>query len=259
MKSDAPQPFGAERTSLSMAPAPERSDPPRFCKPPKTAFDCVRHDARSATHTLQGFLDLFASSALGPLSPGQEQSLRHLYQAAGRINELLETTMDLAEEGRPQRPSELASASLRELTNQVATTLMRDRPGLSITFEPGAAAEQPGLVEPLALTKVLQCLLELLADNHEGAAIVVRLAQTDLHSALTLLVSQPEPPISTESVTQSLPQRLGLSADFESMAHDLRNRDYLRLKRCEVLLSRQRGRVLVTPDLSRVRVTLSRR
>jgi signal transduction histidine kinase len=136
---------------------------------------------------------------------------------------------------------------------------MRERPGLRIALEPATPDEQPSLVEPIALTKVVQCLLEMLADNHEGTAIVVRLAQTDLHSALTLLISQPEPPISAESVTQSLPQGLGLSADFESMAHDLRNRDYLRLKRSEALLSRQRGRLLVTPDLSRVRITLSRR
>jgi hypothetical protein len=259
MKSDAPPPFGGERTSLSMAPVPVRSEPPRFGKPPKNAFDCVRHDARSAAHTLRGFLDLFASGALGPLSPGQEQSIHHLYQAAGRIHELIDTSIDLAEEGRPQRPSELATTSLRSLTSQVAATLMRERPGLRIALEPATPDEQPSLVEPTALTKVVQCLLEMLADNHEGTAIVVRLAQTDLHSALTLLIDQPEPPISAESVTQSLPQGLGLSADFESMAHDLRNRDYLRLKRSEALLSRQRGRLLVTPDLSRVRITLSRR
>jgi hypothetical protein len=271
MTSDTPRPFGVEaraavreagneRSSLSMAPLSARSEPPRvFSKPPKNAFDCVRHDARSATHTLQGFLDLFASGALGPLSEAQEQSMRHLYQAAGRIHELLDTSIDLAEQTRPQRPSEIANASLWNLTRQVSAALMHEQPGLSLTLEPWPLEELPLQVEPLGFSKVLQCLVELLSENNQGVSINLRFSQTDLHCALTLVANLSVPPPAAESVTQSLPQGLGLSADFEAMAHDFRNRDYLRLKRCEALLARQRGRLMVTPDLSRVRVSLSRR
>lgn len=255
MKSEAPLPFGGERAALSVAPA--HSGAP-VSRPAKDTFDCVRHDARSATHTLNGFLDLFASGALGPLSAAQEQSLGHLYQAASRISELLDTSLDLAEQGRSARPVELSSARLSSLVGHTAHGMMLERPSLALSIELDVADEAPTLLDPTSFRTVLTCLIGLVADNVSGA-ICLRIGQTDLHTSLTLYTPPQEEPLNEESITQSLPARQGLSADFEAMAHDLRNRDFLRLKRCEALLARQRGRLWASSDLARVRLSLSRR
>jgi hypothetical protein len=253
MKSEAPPPHQRERAALSVAPV--RSEPAAFTKPARDAFDCVRHDARSATHTLNGFLDLLASGALGPLSPGQEQSLTHLYQAASRIGELLDTSIDLAEQGQAARPAELSSARLSSLVAHLIHGMLRERPNLALSLELDVTEEAPTLLDQVAFRTVLACLVQLLTDNVSGS-ISLRIGQTDLHTSLTLYATSPDQALTEASVTQSLPARQGLSSDFEAIAHDLRNRDYLRLKRCEALLARQRGRLWVSPDLTRVRVML---
>jgi hypothetical protein len=253
MKSEAPLPHQRERAARSVA--PDREEAPSFSKPARSAFDCVRHDARSATHTLNGFLDLLASGALGPLSVAQEQSLSHLYQAASRISELLDTSIDLAEQGHTARTPELTYARLSSLVGHQIHGMMRERPGLCLSVELDIADEAPTLVEQGSFRTVLTSLVGLLTDNVSGS-ISLRIGQTDLHTSLTLYTPLPQDTPTDASVTQSLPSRQGLSSDFEAMAHDLRNRDYLRLKRCEALLARQRGRLWVSPDLTRVRVML---
>lgn len=251
-KSEAPPVVENERSALSVAP---ELGPRPLPKPVKNTLDCVRHDARSASHTLHGFIELLASGALGPLNLEQAQSMEHLQTAAGRIAELLETSLDLAQEKQPFHAHELTSSRLSLLTSGVVHSLLREQTALRISLELLPEQEElPTLVEPLAFTKVVRALIGLIADN-TALPLGLRMAQTDLHTSLVISAREPDAE-TVESVTQSIPTRVAFSADFDVMARDWRNRDYLRLKRCEALLARQRGRLLVTPDLTRVRLML---
>jgi hypothetical protein len=248
MKSEGPVP-GAERGLRSVVPATAAADP---AKPVRSVLGILRHDAGSAAHIMQGFLDLFGSGALGKLSPVQEQSLGHMYQAAERMRELLETALDLGQPEGDAGRDEATSVQLSSLTQSVVHTLAQDEPRLSLLCDLLLPMEQPSLVRRGAFETALRTLLNV-AREQGDAPLEIALAQTDLHTSLTILAGASEP-LLTESVTQSLPVHAAFTTELDQLAPLLRNRDYLRLKRCEALLERQRGRLLVAPDLSRLRL-----
>lgn len=254
MKSDRPATFGTERTSRSLAPArPLPSAPPR--KPSRGPFECLRHDARSATHTLNGFLDLLVSGALGAISPEQEQSIGHLFEASQRMSELLDTAIDLAQQGGGPAAPELSSGRLSSVTRELLRSMARDHSELCLETELSLEDEQLTQLEPGAFATSVRALILVLFENTR-APLRVSLSQTDLHTTLAIQACLDEPTLHDESVTQSLRAQVALSSDLDALAHELRNRDYLRLKRCEALLERQRGRLLVAPNLTRARLML---
>ncbi|HEX6243207.1 MAG TPA: hypothetical protein VFZ61_19975 [Polyangiales bacterium] len=250
MKSAWPHP-GAERRLRSMAPT--ASDAAEDVKPPRGVSDSLRHDARSAAHTMQGFLELFGSGVLGALSPIQEQSLRHLAQAAERMHELVETAIDLGrlEQTEEDEPTPVLLSSL---IHGLVHTLQREEPQLSLSYGPDLVAEQRSLVRCVAFETALRTLL-MVAREQCDARLEITLSQSDLHTTLTILACTGEAPLS-ESVSQSLPAHAALTSELGELEGEVRNRDYLRLRRCEALLERQRGRLMVAPDLSRLRLML---
>lgn len=226
---------------------------PALQRRPKNTLDCLRHDARSAAHTLHGFIELLTSAALGTLNEEQLRALSHLQMAAARMTELVETSLDLALEKKRVQRHELSCSRLSPLTHKVVSGLQREQPNLQISLELlPEAQEAPSEVEPIAFTKVVRTLVELMSDNNP-AALSLRVSQTDLHTSL--VISARAESRTPRNVPQSVMQPAA-SADLESMAHDWKNRDYLRLKHCQLLLNRQRGRLLVTADLTRVRLML---
>jgi signal transduction histidine kinase len=220
-------------------------------KPVRNALECMRHDARSAAHALSGFLELLQIEALGAMSAEQQLALKHMEAATERMAEIMESALELAEAKRPLRASELSSTCLIHVAQHVLYAASRATPETSMTFlaEEGLAQLHVQM-EHQRLSTLLQILLEVARSTAPGQ-IDVRVSRTDLHASLVLNARAAE-----GSTLRVVPTANATSTDLDAMAHAWSNRDYVRLKRLESLLLRHKGRLLVAPDLTRMRVML---
>jgi signal transduction histidine kinase len=211
----------------------------------------MRHDARSATHALGGFLDLFQLNALGTMSDDQKQALRHMEAAAQRLAEITESALELAEAERPLRASELSRACMVHVAQHVLYALGRAAPNTSIAFAAEDDIRELHVqMEHERLRNLLQILLEV-ARGSAPSFVDVRVSRTDLHASLVVGVRADE-----GSTLRSVPTKNAASTNLDAMGGAWSNRDYVRLKRLESLLLRHKGRLLVAPDLTRMRVML---
>lgn len=234
-----------------------KSSEPALSRHKKSALECVRHDARSAAHTLRGFLELFVSGGLGPLSEEQRTAILHLSESAERLSDLTETSLDIVQSNQPFAPHELRRVVLSQLTQILVQSLSREAPDLTLSLELPSPEEpeRATVLEPGAYAQLLRTLA-LVVSEHAGATLCVRISQTDLHTSLLILSPAELTDGGEPGITRSIPSHHAASRDLEAMCHAWRNRDYIRLKRCEALLARQHGTLLVAPDLKRVRAML---
>jgi hypothetical protein len=243
-----------DRRAGSIAPTrtEARPRPEKFSeKPGRNAIGCMRHDVRSATHALSGFLELLRTEALGELSAEQLLALAHMEAAAERMSELSESALELAEAKRPLRPSELAGTCLVHVAQHVLYAASRAAPSVNVSFATAQGVDSLHVqMEHERLYKVLQILVDV-ARSIEPSQIDVSVSRTDLHASLVLSARREE-----ESTLRSVPTQNVASNDLDAMASAWSNREYVRLKRLESLVLRYKGRLLVAPDLTRMRVML---
>jgi signal transduction histidine kinase len=220
-------------------------------KPVRSALECMRHDARSAAHALSGFLDLLQLDALGALTEEQRRAVKHMEAAAQRMSEITESALELVEAKRPLRPSEVSRTCLVHVAQHVLYSASRALPSTSITF-----ASEDGLrelhveMEQDRLRKVLQILVDV-ACSTAPEQLDVRASRTDLHASLVVAARTPE-----ASSLHSMPTKKAASTELDAMASAWSNREYVRLKRLESLVTRYKGQLLVAPDLARMRMML---
>lgn len=211
----------------------------------------MRHDARSATHALSGFVDLLQADALGALSAEQRRALAHIQAAAERLTEITESAIELSDIKRPLHASETTATCLAHVTQQVLYAVSRRAPELNLSFAAADGIESLRVeVEHDALRRLLQILLDLVTASLPSQ-IDVRLSRTDLHASLVFSAYHEE-----SSVLTAVPSHKPASTDLDAMASSFGNREYVRLKRCEALITRHKGRLLVTEDLARIRLML---
>lgn len=211
----------------------------------------MRHDGRSALHSIVGFVELLESEALGPLSMEQNLSMGHIKASATRLFELLESSIDIAQTHMPLNPSALTTVCIARLFESTVRCQQREQPVPRLTYE-GPLDGQRVLVhsDPEQLSKLLRMLLQAIAGDHPE--LWLWLTHTDLHAILTIGIPIEE----HESITRSLPAMKVELAELATSAPLLSNRDYVRLKRCEALATRHQGRLLVSSDMSRLRLIL---
>lgn len=220
-------------------------------KPVRNALECMRHDARSAAHALSGFLDLLQMNALGTLSEEQRRAIKHMEAAAERMNEITESALELAEAKRPLRPSEVSRTCLVHVAQHVLYSVSRAQPSTNITFATEDALRELHVeMEHDRLRKLLTILMEVVRST-APAQIDVRISRTDLHASLVIAARAEE-----ASSLHAMPTKKAASTDLDAMAGAWSNREYVRLKRLESLLTRYKGRLLVAPDLTRMRMML---
>jgi signal transduction histidine kinase len=220
-------------------------------KPTRSALECMRHDARSAAHALSGFLDLLQLDALGPLTDEQRRAIKHMEAAAERMSEIAESALELAEVKRPLRPSEASRTCLIHVAQHVLYGVSRALPATNITFacEDGVR-ELHVEMQHERLNKLLSILMDVVRST-APSLIDVRISRTDLHASLVVAARSEE-----ASSLHSMPAKKAASTDLDAMASAWSNREYVRLKRLEALLTRYKGRLLVAPDLTRMRMML---
>jgi signal transduction histidine kinase len=220
-------------------------------KPARNAIECMRHDARSSAHALSGFLDLLQLEALGGLSDEQRRAVGHMEAAVQRMSELLESALELAEAKRPLRPFEISRSCLVQAAQHVVYAVSRSVPSTRFTFaaEDGCG-ELHVQMEHERVQKLLNIMLDV-ARSTSPAQIDLRASRTDLHASLVVAARSEQ-----SGVRRSSPNQNAAAGDLDAMASAWSNREYVRLKRLESLLGRHKGRLLVAPDLTRLRVML---
>ena len=220
-------------------------------KPVRSAIECMRHDARSAAHALSGFLDLLQLEALGGLSEEQRRAIKHMEVAVERMSELLESALELSEAKRPLRPSEQACSCLVQAAQHVVYAVSRAAPATRFTFASDDGSNELQVqMEHERLQKLLHILLDV-ARSTAPSQIDVRASRTDLHASLVVAARSDQ-----NVARRSAPNQSAAASDLDAMGAGWSNREYVRLKRLESLLARHKGRLLVAPDLTRMRVLL---
>jgi signal transduction histidine kinase len=211
----------------------------------------MRHDARSAAHALGGFFELLHSGALGALSDDQLRALKHMQTAGEHLSEITESALELADAKRPLRPSEVSRTCLLHVAQHVLYAASRAAPKTNLTFAAEDGSDELHVqMEHDRLRKLLQIVVDV-AYSSAPAQIDVRVSRTDLHASLVLAARAEE-----ASTLSPVPTKNVASNDLDAMAGAWSNREYVRLKRLESLLLRHKGRLLVAPDLTRMRVML---
>ena len=241
---------------LPPPPAPrseERAlEKPALEKPSKDVQQCIRHDARSAYHSLSGFIELLSRSTLGPISEEQQLALAHIRSSANRLMELTESSVELGQREPHFSDAERRLISFEGLLLTIVNSMMREQPPQRIELQIAPCCHGlASYVEPEELTRTLRILIAVLAGPSQRE-LQFRLSQTELHVVLVLSTLRDE-----GSITQSMPISTPISS-VDSASDSLESRDYVRLKRCESMLQRQQGGLLVADDLSRIRIAISK-
>lgn len=221
-------------------------------KPAKNPLDCIRHDAGSAVHSMQGFVELLSMGAFGPMTEAQLRSIHHLKGAAQRLFELIESSLELTQPELGPTSPVLRVTSLVRLVSGIVHSSMRERAGVAIELEApaDAGAEVPVAVDPESFVRALNLIFDALVENGR-VSFGVRVREYRGQAVVELAAEREE-----QSVTQSIPmQRIALG-EVDQVSAALSNRCYLQLKRCEALVKRQGGSLQLLADLARVRLAL---
>ncbi len=194
-------------------------------KPRRDALTRVRHDLRSLLQSVVGYADLLAEPRYGALSSEQERFVNNVRQAAGHLQELVDTCIELS------RPENDNSRSLDAPQVQLGQLLARVRDTLNRHSLPCELAIAPEL-EPRALRLDVNMLERALSGvagvvSREGErTLLLRASVSGERLVLTL---------SSEDAAQPVE---GALTELEALEDLLGNRDFVRLKLGEVLLCR---------------------
>jgi hypothetical protein len=212
-------------------------------KPKRDALTRVRHDLRSLVHSVIGYSDLLAAPHYGSLSAEQARFVEHVRAAAEHLQELVDTCIELTRPDNDQFALELPQAPLGQVMRRVRNTLVMSGMVCDLTL----ASELESHMLTLDMAQLERALVGLslfvtregsmpgaLSAAHEGGSLVLRL-------------SVAEPAISLVHVA------------LEQLEDQLGNRDFVRLKLSEVLLSRADAELGIAPSLDAFRVTLATR
>lgn len=210
-------------------------------KPRRDALTRVRHDLRSLVHSVVGYSDLLASASYGPLSAEQLRFVDHVRSAAEQLQELVDTCIELtrpAGEGAGLEPTKVPlGAALRHVQGGLAHEALR------CALELTEAASQH------------ECAFELpiLLRAFRGLALVV---SRDGTLPCTLRSASASPRVTVglqiaEGACSSSPL-----CSLDALEDDVGNRDFVRLKLSEVLLSRLGIDLQLSRELDRCELTL---
>jgi hypothetical protein len=209
-------------------------------KPRRDALTRARHDLRSLVHALVGYSSLLAAESHGALSKEQKGFVTHLQTAALEIGQLVDACVELS------RPADAAS-SANVASTTLAALLARSHHCLTSN---GVSCS------PLQKSPIGQRELAIDADRFERG--LLELAR--------LVSSQGAEPCALSLYDQGASVLLTLCVAGRSSAHELEspdalanelsNRDFIRLKHAEALLTRDGAQLRLTCDRKYAELTL---
>jgi len=200
-------------------------------KPRRDAMTRVRHDMRSLLQSVVGYADLLAEPRYGALSSEQERFVDNVREAAEHLRELVDTCIELS------RPDNDNGARLEPPVVLLGQCLQRVRSTMaarSLCCDVKIASEVASRSLMLDITPFERALLGLASVLTRDGAVALELA-ADARMMLRLRASDAQ-------------DVLGLVA-LDSLEDQLSNRDFVRLKLGEVLLSRVGFTMLLSASL----------
>lgn len=210
--------------------------------PPRSALSCARHDLRSAVHTVLGFADLLESPAFGDLSEEQGHFVRQLRSAAGRLLELADACVDLADgeaQGRDEDVVPLrVAAFLRQISVAIAYAGHHAPPTLRVDE---ALEGRETSVDAEVLRRVFSLAALLLRRDGQGA-LHIEAGLFDGYAVITL---------SEGPAVAAL-----LFASPDELEPTLSSRELVRIKLMEVLLRRYHGSLRASSNLAVLELAL---
>lgn len=210
-------------------------------KPRRDALTRVSHDMRSLLHSVLGYADLLVEPRFGALTSEQERFVGHMRTAATRLQELVDTCVELT------HPEPDAGATLEAPRVQLGASLRRVRNTLlarALSCDLLLTSELELHELPLDVS-VLERALSVMAGvlSREGTVtLALSAAQRGEQLILTLRASDAGE---------------GALVDLEALEDQLGNRDFVRLKLAEVLLSRLGFTTELGPTVDQAELTLS--
>ncbi|MET0286557.1 MAG: histidine kinase dimerization/phospho-acceptor domain-containing protein [Polyangiales bacterium] len=191
-------------------------------KPRRDALTRVRHDLRSLLQSVVGYADLLAEPRYGVLSSEQERFVGHVRAAAGHLQELVDTCIELS---RPEndngRVLEAPQVQVGQSLQRVRNTLLARELCCDLTIAPELETRSVGL----DVSILERALVGLAGVVTRDGAVALQLRASRLGSRILLTLSASD---AGESELVNL----------EALEDQLGNRDFVRLKLSEVLLSR---------------------
>lgn len=210
-------------------------------KPRRDAMTRVRHDMRSLLQSVMGYADLLAEPRYGALTSEQERFVGNVRTAAEHLRELVDTCIELTrpenDNGRTLEPPMVqVGQSLRRVRN----TLVARELNCDLTIAP--EVETRSL--PLDITPFERAITGLAAVlTREGAvSLQLRAGRSEERMVFSLQASDAQ-------------DCLALTA-LDALEDQLSNRDFVRLKLSEVLLSRLGFVMRLSPSLDAVELSL---
>jgi signal transduction histidine kinase len=192
-------------------------------KPRRDAMTRVRHDLRSLLQAVVGYADLLAEPRYGALSSEQERFVGHVRAAASHLEELVDTCIELSRPDNDNaRVLEAPQVQLGQTLRRVCNTLVARGMCCDLSIAPELEARTLAL-DVNVLERAIAVLASVL--TREGSvALQLRATRVDGQLRLTLQASDaPE----SEALTT-----------VDALEDQLGNRDFVRLKLSEVLLTR---------------------
>jgi hypothetical protein len=237
--STAPKPLRKRSLSLLIRATGSRIT----LKPKRDALTRVRHDLRSLVHSVVGYSDLLAEPRYGALSPEQARFVSHVRGAAEHLQELVDTCIELS---RPQAPDrghlELPETPLGQLLRRVRNAFAERQLACDLSI----ASELETRAVTLDVSGLERALVGLALVITRDGSVSCELSVSRLDSALLITVR------ASDAADSAQP-----SATLDQLEDQVGNRDFVRLKLSEVLLSRQAGSLHISPALDTALLTLT--
>jgi K+-sensing histidine kinase KdpD len=230
-----PTPTDELHTSLTRGTAAFDNAAPlaRRFKPKRDAITRVRHDLRSIVHAMLGYSDLLVEPHYGTLSADQQRFVEHLRSAAEHVQELVDTCIELSRAPGDVRTIELPVVQLDLVLRRVASAL--ESAGISCDME--IAPAHLGRQLALDLTGFERALTGLAMVASREGAVCCALRTHELQGRMYLRLR-------ASDAAEATPFAL-----LDTLEDQIGNRDFVRLKLSEVLLSRQRIALRLAPTL----------
>jgi signal transduction histidine kinase len=191
-------------------------------KPRRDALTRVRHDLRSLLQSVVGYADLLAEPRYGALSGEQERFVSHVRAAAGHLQELVDTCIELSRpENDNARLLEAPQVQLGQCLQRVRNTLLARELCCDLTIAPALEARCVGL----DVTVLERALVGIAGVLTRDGAVALQLRAESVAGNLVVTLTAND---AGESALVSL----------EALEDQLGNRDFVRQKLGEVLLSR---------------------
>jgi len=212
-------------------------------KPKRDALTRVRHDLRSLVHSVVGYSDLLAEPRYGALSPEQTRFVTHVRGAAEHLQELVDTCIELSRPWAPDRGLlELPETPLGQLLRRVRNAFAERKLACDLSIP----CELESRSVTLDASSLERALLGLALVVTRDGAVSCELSVSCIDNTVLLDVR------ASDAADGALP-----TATLDQLEDQVGNRDFVRLKLSEVLLSRQSCGLHISPALDAAQLCLT--